>query len=192
MRIRTWCFLAATILTSRFESASAVEASSKEIVTEMRLGGACAKIFGRTRISFANTVPGQLPVAPITHDEGEKGSCKIILKYTYKRSGKPVVGQSVQGYRVLSSDSYGTQEKEIETVVTDRSGEARFRFTWQPSSCGVEFRIFDPRDPNQANLNWPSSLLTADAFFQIRRCQGTFSSQGLSREDICNGEPKGQ
>ena len=192
MRITTLCLLAAALVTSRFESASALETSSKEVVTEMRLEGSCARIFGRTRISFANTVPGQLPVAPITHDGLEKGMCKVSLKYTYKRSSNPVVGQSVQGYRVLSSNSHGTQEKEIETVTTDRNGVARFRFTWQPSSCGVEFRIFDPRDANQASLNWPSTLLTADAFFQIRKCQGTFISQGLSREEICNGEPKDQ
>jgi hypothetical protein len=192
MRIGSLFLLATLLVMAQCDRASALEISAKEIITEMRLEGSCAKIFGRTKISFANSIPGQLPVAPITHDDRATGICNVILKYYYRQSSKPVVGLSVEGYRLLSTNSNGTQDEGINTVTTDRNGVARFRFRWQPSSCGVEFRIFDPSDPMQSNLSWPVSLLTADAFFQIRKCQGTFTSQGLSREQICNGEPKGQ
>jgi hypothetical protein len=191
MRMNRLYLCIATLLAVTCETGFAQFGSSREWKTELRLEGHCAKIFGRSNITLLDRFT-QNPIAPIIYEDRSTATCTVTLKYTDSQTGQPLSDLSVEASRLMSTDHYGTKVAKVATVKTDKKGVARLKFRWDEKSCGVDLRIFDPNDSAQTNLTWPITLLTRDAFFQINKCQGTFISQGLSRQDICNGEPTNQ
>lgn len=189
MRMNRLYLCMATLLALTSETGFAQVETAREVNTEMRLEGHCAKIFGTSKITLPYEYT-QNPIAPIIYENRPDATCTVTLKYTDSKTGQPVSDLSVEASRLLSTNHYGTKVAKVTTVKTDKQGVARLKFRWDEKSCGVDLRIFDPNDSTQTNLTWPITLLTRDAFFQINKCQGTFISQGLSRRDICRREPK--
>lgn len=189
MKMNRLYLCVATLLAVTCETGFAQVDTTREVNTEMRLEGHCAKIFGRSKITLPYAY-SQNPIAPMIYLDHPDATCTVTLKYTDSTTGEPVSDLSVEASRLLSTNHYGTKEAKLTTVKTDKEGVARLKFRWDEKSCGVDLRIFAPNDPYQTNLTWPITLLTRDAFLQINKCQGTFISQGLSRQDICRRAPK--
>jgi hypothetical protein len=181
MRMNRLYLCIATLLAVTCETGLAQAEAPRVVKTEMRLEGHCAKIFGRTRFSFEDGLNIQYPIAPVVSSGRTKASCSVVLRYTDRNTSKPVAGLTVQAQRLLSTGSRGSQIENLASVKTDSNGVAQLKLQWDEKSCGVDLLIYDARDPNQTNLTWPVTLLTRDAFFQINKCRGTFTSYGIFR-----------
>jgi hypothetical protein len=188
MRFTSCAFFAFSLFAANVGPIAASAQPIRIVDTHMRLEGACAKIFGRTRINFGAV--SHQPVAPLQYDTNETGVCTVVVTLTDNKTSKPIEGLPVEVSRLLSTDSSGVKDQLLGTPKTDKDGNAKIRFRWSPKSCGVYFRPSDPSDELNSALINSTTLLTGRALLQIQNCQGTFIEQGFSREDICKGEPK--
>lgn len=185
MNIKKSVLILLALFSTPLENRSAHADAPRLVDTEIKLDGACRQIFGRSRIAL-DSVP-DLPIAPFNHDAYETGVCVVTLKYTDQKTSKPLEGVTVDVDRLLTTDSFGTKEKRLGSPKTNKDGVVKIRFKWDPESCGV---TLNPNKDGEYFIGTFATLLTERAFLQIKNCQGTFIGEGLSREDICNGEPK--
>ncbi len=179
--------LLATILATQVTSQPAMAQAQPGEPTysiEMRLAGACVRFFARSRINFGSSPLGNLPVSPIFPDTGFDGSrnrtCTVTLRYTDKKTSKPLAGVPVQMNRIVSVTSAEWNTKTLRKIKTDRNGEARFSLAWDYNTCGVEFLTL--AETAQTGTQ-PIILYTTRGFMQFEQCQEMFFGHGVTIKD---------
>jgi hypothetical protein len=178
MRIHAVCLFLTTMLATQFISGSALAQAQRDIRTEMKLEGACARFFGRTRINFETSHHASLPISPLFDDndygEPKNKSCTVTLRYTDTRTSQPIAGLSVQIDRVVSVTPDNWNSKTIRRIKTDRNGQARVSLVWDYTTCGVEFFT---------SATHPITLYTTRGFMQFEQCQEMMFSYGVTIKD---------
>lgn len=153
---------------------------------EMKLTGACASVFGRTRI---NPSRGQapLPISPIFSDarfffdNPKSRSCVITLRYTSEKRREPMAGVTVQLNRIESVTPSHWNTKTLRQIKTDRNGEARFSFPWDYRACGVEFLTESKKIEGQHDIR----LFTERGYTQTCQCQQMFYPFDSAKDIVC-------